>query len=197
MREGVSKYASEILYRIDRLRETSSGKAILARVRNSVGRNIGEMIDILPILFESLPEECLGKRNNPSPEEIVLINIIQLYAFHQQGNVESVLYKRSDESPRGFNLGSALKVLRQEGDSAAVDRRFSTMITSTTFEELSYHLRQMLQLLKSKAKNQRVDYIGLTDDLFWFYKGFQDDIKLNWSREYYKIYFKGEEENEQ
>lgn len=82
-------------------------------------------------------------------------------------------------------------------DQAAMDRRFSALITSASFEELTHHLRHSIKLLKAKTKaNATVDYGKLAEDLFWFLRGFQDSVKLNWARGYYGTKIKGESDNE-
>ena len=80
--------------------------------------------------------------------------------------------------------------------STAVDRRFNIMITSSTFEELIYHLRHLLTLLKTKSSETKINYARLAEDLYWFLKDYQESVRLNWARQYYKQDNKGEQQNE-
>ena len=97
-----------------------------------------------PILFENLPEEFLSSYQQPSYEELAIYTALQLYALHQQGVSTSVML---DDSKPYENIGFALGKLRKEDNTTSIDRRFNTMITSSTFEELTYHLRHLISLL--------------------------------------------------
>ena len=92
----------------------------------------------------------------------------------------------SYQQPSYENIGSALGKLRKEDDTTSIDRRFNTMITSSTFEELTYHLRHLISLLKVESPVIQVDYSGLANDLYWFLNNSQENVRLNWARAYYK-----------
>lgn len=96
------------------------------------------------------------------------------------------------------NLGASLRALRAGDATQAADRRFNAMITATTFNELANHLRHLIKLLKSKTE-AKVNYAQLAQDLYWFQLGYQSDIRLKWSRDYYRHYMegKGEESDEE
>lgn len=121
-----------------------------------------------------------------------------MYAIHQQSNVESVLkFGNDDENESGekknkykANIGDALATLRSD-ESESIDKRFNAMITATNFNKLSYHLRQMIKILKSKS-DAKVDYAKLAEDLYWFMIGRKEEVRLSWARSYYK-YRKNEE----
>ena len=70
------------------------------------------------------------------------------------------------------------------------------MITASTFEELVYHLRHLITLLKSKSPETKVDYARLSEDLYWFLRDYQERVRLSWARDYYKRNFKGEKDND-
>lgn len=173
-----------ILYKIESIKDSPSGKALLANIRSSINRPISESVDSLAFVFENVPEEFLGIGENFTYQEKSIITAIQLYAMHQQAISESVILKSNGEKWR--NIGYSLSYLRNEGDSKAVERRFNAMVTSSTFDELSHHLRQMIKIMKSKSKGQiKVDYAKLAEDLYFFLLGNQNGIKLNWSRAFY------------
>lgn len=117
--------------------------------------------------------------------EKAILTAVQMYALHQQAKVESVLNLDYKEGERRQNIGDALSSLRSD-DSKAIDKRFNAMITSSNFEELSHHLRQMIKLLKAKS-DAKVDYASLADDLYWFLKNQREGLKIKWSRSYYKL----------
>lgn len=174
---------AKILYSMDNLKDTPSYKADLAEIRHTIGKPIEEATEAWPILFENLPEEFLSKWKNPTYEEIAILTTLQLYALHQQGKAESVLLK---DNERWENIGTAFRSLRIGEDSKSIDRRFNVLITSTNFDELNYHLRQMVKLLRSRT-NAKINYPRVADDLYKILRGYDSDVKLRWSREYYRI----------
>src|SRR5699024_8126909 len=97
-----------------------------------------------------------------------------------------------------LTMGASLKVLRKETreESKAIDRRFNTLVTSTSFEELAHHLRHMIKLLRSRSDG-KVNYVYLSRDLFRYLNGYGDSVKMRWSRDYYRLTKKeGEKEDE-
>ena len=182
----------KILKKIDTMANDSAKKAILANLRSSINRPLADGVGHLSFIFENTPDEFLGKGGYYSKEEKALITSLQLYAHHQQGIGESILTEEK------INMGYSLSFLRGE-DSLSYDRRFNAMITANNFEEFSHHLRQMVKLLKSKTKGSvKVNYAKLAEDLFYFSLGYEESIRLSWSRRYYR-YRKEEkgEENEE
>lgn len=192
-KETVSTVTRKILMKLSNQLQTPSGKATLARLRHSIGRPINEAKEVWPILFENLPEKFLSQDREESFEEISILTAVQLYSLHQQGVSQSVYEKGLDSHQ---NVGNSLKKLRKGDDTTAVDRRFNVMITSSTFEELIYHLRHLIMLLKTKSSETKVDYARLSNDLYWFLRDYQGTTRLNWARQYYKQEFKGEKQNE-
>ena len=77
-------------------------------------------------------------------------------------------------------------------DSVALDRRFNTMLTATTFDEFAYHLRQIFRLAKSK-ESFSVNFIKLSEDLFWYQNGKERNICLSWAKDYYHYAGKNED----
>ena len=183
----------QMLTKINGLVHTASGKSILAKLRNSIGRPFSATTEVWALIMEHLPEEFLGCSHRISHEERAILTALQLYAVHQQGLTQSVLVK---DNSRFTNMGVALKALRKGDDIKSVDRRFNAMITAATLAELSYHLRNLIKLLKSKSAETKVDYAQLAEDLYWFSRGYEENIRLDWTRAYYRQDFKGEEDNE-
>jgi CRISPR system Cascade subunit CasB len=82
-----------------------------------------------------------------------------------------------------------------EASEDAIKRRFDTVITSDSPEELAYHLRGLIQLLRSKSIP--LDYPKLAEDLFNFQSpALRDGIRLRWGQDYYFNKGKDEENNE-
>lgn len=180
---------NKILYKFNAISGTSEGKATFAKLRNSIGKPLSETIEVWSLLFEYLPEEFLGIDQKISSEEKAILTTLQLYALHQQGLSTGVLM----ENEEGYkNIGYSLKNMRKGDDIVSTDRRFNAMITSSSFEELIYHLRHMIKLLKSRSPEIRINYAKLSKDLYWFLRGYDEKLRLAWAREYYRKDYKGE-----
>ena len=186
-KQTVWTVTNKIIFKLSNQKEETYDKATLAKIRKTLGKPLSEATEMWPILFKNLPEEFLSFYQQPSYEELAIYTALQLYALHQQGVSTSVML---DE-----NIGSALGKLRKEDDTTAIDRRFNTMITSSTFEELTYHLRHLISLLKVESPMIQVNYADLANDLYWFLNNGQENVRLNWARAYYKQ-IKGEKNND-
>ena len=186
-RLNVYRETVRILRKLDNTRENPSTKAIFANIRNSINKDSSVNMDALAFVFQNIPEEFLGFNKNLNDYEKAILTAVQMYALHQQAKIESVLKLDYEEGEKRQNLGDALKTIRdREDDTKAIDRRFNAMITSSNFEELSHHLRQMIKLLKAKS-DAKVDYASLADDLYWFLNNQREGLKIKWSRSYYKL----------
>lgn len=182
-KDTVKQVTNRILYQLNGQLELPSGRSKLANIRNTIGKPLNQAMEIWPMMFQEIPEEFLGRSGEGSFEEKAILAVVQLYALHQQGNSTSVL---ATSENRFENIGTALRTLRGNEDSTAIDRRFNTMLTSSTFEELIHHLRHLVKILKAKSKETKVDYGNLTNDLYWFLREKQGDVRLRWAREYYR-----------
>lgn len=190
----VSAVTSWIINDLNEKRETSFGKAALATLRNSAGRPVSDSAQVWPIIFEKMPESFLGTGREMTAEEKSMLLALQLFALHQQGKSETVLLR--SEQGTWKNVGFSLSTLRTNENQVAVDRHFRALITSSTFEELTHHLRQMIKLLKSRTTDAKVDYPKLAQDLYWVLRGNQGSVMLNWARGYYGTKQQGENKNE-
>lgn len=184
---NVYKETARILRELDNTRENPGTKAIFANIRNSINKDSSVNMDALAYVFKNIPEEFLGFSKNLNDYEKSILTAVQMYALHQQAKVESVLKIDYKEGERRQNLGDSLNSMRKNNDEdKAIDRRFNAMITSSNFDELNHHLRQMIKLLKAKSE-AKVDYASLADDLYWFLKNQREGLKIKWSRSYYKF----------
>ncbi len=190
----IYKVTNRVLHSLKATINTSQGKATLAKLRNSIGKPLSETVEVWPIVFEYLPEDFLVTDAKISAEEQSILTALQLYALHQQGGEVSVLMDSED----GYkNMGYSLKHIRKGDDIKSTDRRFNAMITSSSFEELTHHLRHLINLLKSRSSEAKVNYAKLSEDLYWYLRGNQEGLRLAWSRAYYyNENYKGEENNE-
>lgn len=181
----ISNIMFEILDFLNSPQEKNNRAAYLAKIRNSIGKKFEEATDVWPIIFPFIPPKFLG--NGPlSCEEKSIFITLQLYAIGQQG-----LNKVLVSNDKNKNFGSSLQQIKEQ-DSVALDRRFNTMLTATTFDEFAYHLRQIFRLAKSK-ESFSVNFIKLSEDLFWYQNGKERNICLSWAKDYYHYAGKNED----
>lgn len=197
---NIYQNTQSIIYQIASDLNTSSSKAHLAQLRQSISRDIYTAAGVFPLIFSNISDRYLGRRGKLTDGERAVITTLQLYALHQQGGLENVnITENSEEGKKGRNLGAVLSSLRTAESSKAIDRRFNAMITANNFEELTNHLRHLIKLLKSRNK-VKINYPQLAQDLFFYQKGYADNLRLKWSRSYYRqptMNEKGEKEDEQ
>ena len=175
-------------------REESYVRATLAKLRRGISRNPGSVPDIWDFTLSSLPEEFLSKSDVPTPGEWAAHLSLTLFALHQQGND----IKQKPMSAPADSLGSAVwRLVRAKGEASenAIKRRFDTVITSDSPEELAHHLRGLIQLLRSESIP--LYYPQLAVDLLKFQSPLlRDGIKLRWGQDYCYNMGKDEENNE-
>ena len=169
----------KILAYINSPQEQKNLAGNLAAIRSSIGKGDEGSTEVWPILFPLMPQEYLGN-GSLNYEEKALLTALQLYAVGQQGSNKTL----NDEKSKSF--GESLHQIRDK-QLTALDRRFNTMLTATTFDEFAYHLRQIFKIGKSKNFFS-VNFPGLAEDLFWYQKGRDKQICLKWARDYYRPY---------
>lgn len=182
---NVYKTSKHILTYLENTKKESSTKAILAQLRNSINKNLGENIESLAFIFSMIPEDKLGIGRNLNYYEQAILTTLQLYAIYQQGEDRSVIYRNEDYPYK--SLGQSLRTLRNPDDQKAnksIDLRFNSLISSTDYKMLNHHLRQIIKLLKAKSEEQ-VDFSSLSNDLYAYLLGDVNPIKIKWARDYY------------
>ena len=71
-------------------RETSGGRAMLAKLRRGIGRTPGEIPELWGAFLSGLDESLYGQNGNPSRAEWAIYLSLTMFALHQQGSAESV-----------------------------------------------------------------------------------------------------------
>lgn len=181
----------------DDIKAEKPDTAVLAALRNSIGRPISEAAGVWPVLFESMPESFLSVNGKPTYQENAVFVALQLYALAKQGSANNIVV---DSDYKG-NMGRSLLVgfvgrpeekrdKKKDDDKKreAIDRRFNIMVSAENFEGFTYHLRQLFKLLKSKAKSpMEVNFGKLADDLYRYQLGEKGKNKIcfQWSEGYY------------
>ncbi len=185
---SIAAVVHKMIIKIEAMKKTNDAAALLAALRNSVAKPLEEAKDVWPFLFENLPESYLSHDGRITKEESTIFTVLQLYAICMQGAASQV---HADETYKG-SIGSSLKAGRAGEDTKALDRRFNVLIASDSFDELSYHLRQIVKLVKSKTVIT-VNFSKLAQDLFWFQCGHSQQICFQWATDYYYVNTKQEE----
>jgi CRISPR system Cascade subunit CasB len=180
-RATVWKVTNQIIAKIENGEKYGIQKAaVLARLRNAIGKPLSEAEEVWPILFENLPREFLSPNGGETYQEKAIYTTLQLYAVCMQGSAGSV---KSDSAYKG-SIGKSLGNGRDPEDSKALDRRFGALITADTFEAMTYHLRQMIKIVKSHT-GMTVNFPRLAKDLLSFQYGDQRKIGFQWAQDYY------------
>ena len=183
----VGQYMSKQLNSLINQRDSSGGKARLARLRRGAGKVPGEIPELWGEFLNGMPEKFISRNGEPTREEWAIYMSLTLFALHQQGNTNSV-------NCRGKSLGMAAAELMSENtdeERERVLRRFGPVVTAKDMPELSHHLRCMIQLFSSKDIS--LDYEMLAEDLMWFqFDDKRKNVQLRWGQDFY--YKKGEDE---
>lgn len=157
---------------------TPWGTAMLAKLRNAAGAAPSERPDVWEVTLGA----CLDRFSAEDREkaELAIHTALTLFGLHQQGKYESLSWK-------GIRFGQAAKsiIAEDRSNEAGIRRRFSALVTSTEFTELSHHLRGLVQLMR--AKPYGFDYPRFAGELYKYQQGaeFRDIVCTNWGRDFY------------
>jgi CRISPR system Cascade subunit CasB len=169
-------------------------RASLAKLRRGIGKPPGSLSNIWEFTLQSLPEEFMSTRDEPTYAQWASYTAITLFALHQQGKDPN----SAPMSVSNWPLGSAVSKLayaRGEGSEDAIKKRFDAVVTADSVEELAHHLRGIIQLLKSEGIP--LDYPDLAEDIYKFqFPDMRDGIRLKWGQDYFRIR-KGDKNDEQ
>lgn len=182
----VRQYVESKLMYLGNIADTGRGKAMLANLRRGIGKSPGDLPELWGVIFDGLPEELMGK-GKASGAEWAVYTALTLYAMHRQGSDKEVHTK-------DVSIGAAsVKLIKDEDDRDRILNRLNLVVTSNSFEDLAYHLRGLVQLLKNDGI--ALDYAKLARDLYLFnIPERADEVKLHWGRDFY---YKKEKDNEE
>ena len=176
--------------------DIASRRAMLAQLRHTIGKPLSQSVEIWPWILSNVPESFINKYGEVSYQLQAVINTLQIYSLYEQGGVEKLGDKNSNESEESeskksySNMGTTLRELRSdEGVRGAMDRRFSVMITASDYESFYYYLRQLVRLLKGRTKDNRqaINYTQLARDLYLLQFEDSEKVRLSWAQEYYRF----------
>lgn len=176
--ETAREVGSTVDRRIRRLQSLSEHprRAVLANLRRGVGRAPGELPELWGSFLADMPEEFFGRGGAPSEAEWAVYLALTLYALHQQGQTRPMCVQEE-------GLGRAVRRLSADPEDG-VYRRFCALVTAGGMEEISHHLRGLIQLLRDKSLP--LDYPQLARDLYRLqFPQSAPGVKLQWGQEYF------------
>ena len=176
-----------VKFRIQQLMQLgeSTIKFKLAQLRSGIGKHPGNISALWDITMEGLPESLMSTSPNGAPSfgEWAVHSAMTLFALHQQGN--DLKQKCMNREGEGFGK-TVRKLVENADDFERIKRRFDIVVTSNSIEEISHHLRGIIQLLKTK--DLPLNYPDLAQDLFYFQTiKTRDNTRLKWGRDFYRI----------
>ena len=179
--EKIARFTSQKLMQLQNQRGEISFRSTLAHLRRGVGCSPGEMPQLWGFFLDGMPEEWMGN-HTPSRAEWAIYTALTLFALHQQGKDPETAWMSQPDATLGKSVASLIGSSEEE---SRVARRFHTLATSSSMEELSHHMRGMVQLLRSK--NIPLDYPALAEDLFWYQNAeYQAQVRLRWGQDFYR-----------
>lgn len=156
----------------------------LARLRRGINAEPGSEPAIWADTIGALPEDLWSSTDEPSSWEWAAHSAITLFALHAQGSTTAV-------HRHGTSLGAAVRRLagarsaERGKQDPAVFRRFQTLATASSGEELNYHLRSMITLMRGEGI--QLDYGQLAVDIHDLASPRSADrVRLRWGRDYHR-----------
>ncbi|GAB95248.1 CRISPR system Cascade subunit CasB [Kineosphaera limosa] len=138
-------------------RPTSWAAATLAALRNATPGRVDETPASWDVVYSTLPEEALGRGDDISWDERATHAALVLYAVHQTSQSAPM------HQPE-VRLGQALRRLPDATDEKSpILRRFTSLVSASTFDATLYHLRSLIALLRRDGIT--LDYVRLCQDL--------------------------------
>lgn len=165
--------------RLLRDRVDAEAVAALARLRRAIGREPGADYSIERYVL--VPEDLIDfiPKDGPGDAEYAVHDAVTLYALHQQS-------QRQQMHRSGDGLGTAVSVLVSKSSGPeGVRRRFAALGTAGTYQEVIYHLRNLITMLR--AHEIPLDYGLLADDLLTLRKPYgASRVQAAWGREFFR-----------
>ena len=164
---------------------TSIAKQNLAVLRRGVGKRPDEAPEAWGIVFADAPAELYGQGQFVSKAEECVYLAMTLYAFASTGL--HTLYAKN------VSICGALSKLGYQEDS--VKKYFYRLMTSHSFQELSFHMKQIISLCKSHDIG--LDYGLLAKEVFQWYVSPESRKRVlrTWNQDFYRLNKESKKEN--
>lgn len=181
----IEEFVTAKIHQLAAVSGTGGGKGLYAALRKGVGRDPGDLPELYGFLLQDMPEEFMENEGAPSKEEWSCYVTLTLYALHQQGNDVS----KSPMNESGVSFGTALwKLSKAMDDDRAEDRvfkRLKVVASAKDIRETAYHLRQLVQLMRSYGIS--LDYGILAGDLYQGqFPDMASQLHLKWGQDFFR-----------
>lgn len=172
------------------------GKAMLANLRRGVGNEPGEMPQLFGVILLDMPEEFMSESGIATKEEWACYIALTLYALHQQGRpLESQPMHTKENISIGRALSRLARVLNDPNAEQRMLQRLQKLATAVDMKELSYHLRGVIQILKSNGIP--INYQDFAADLYEIQMpGSKKQVCFRWGQDFYREKNKKKEEED-
>lgn len=156
-------------------------KATLAKLRRGAGKDISGSPDTWEMVLGNLPQQLKGADSSfgfqPSAAEYATYTALTIYATHMQGKSQSM-------SVEDLSFATGAKILMSKTNPEGVKRRFASIITALDINELAYHIRGIVQMMRQADIG--FDYPAFARDLYYFQQpGKTRDVLLRWGQDFY------------
>lgn len=180
--EDCADYVKRKLTDMSSSLESGETKANLAKLRRGIGKAPGEIPELLGFLLLSIPPQLESKNGEPSNAEWAIYIALTTYALNQQENSES-MYREGEEYTLGRSVG---RMIENPDDAENIIRRFNVLVSSHDMVGFSYHLRNIVQMMRTK--DIPLDYGQLAADLYRFqWDDSRNKVCLKWAQDFYRV----------
>lgn len=159
----------------------------LAALRKGLGREPGTVPAMWPFHHVAVPDDVV-ERGYFDRRYAGEHHALTLFAVHQQSQLPTAPPIHQEEA----TLGAALRKLHAaNADSGSdktnpIDRRFYAAVSATTIDEVGYHLRGLIRMLRGLTPSPALDYSRLARDLAdWDDPQRRDRVRRRWGLQYH------------
>lgn len=171
--------------------ESSTARTSLAVLRRSLSSPLEYQPQVWSLIFDQFPRELEGPSDRPGVYENAAHIALAFFALHQQSR-DNAMHKS------GESFGQALQRLSwrsSDSQEKGIVRRFNTVITAQTNDEVIHHMRGLIQQLR--AAEIPLDYGQLARDLVSLnYPESARRTRLRWTRDFNRALEKTDVESE-
>lgn len=161
---------------------SQSSKAMLARLRRCVGKDIRDSQESWDITLGDLPTELTGRAASddfrPSPAEVAIHTALTMFAVHMQGRDHTA-------DSIGSSFASAVRSMMNDSNADGLKRRFDAMVTASDLTEMAYHARGLVQMMRA-YDGIGFDYARFAQDIYYFqFPNGRRNVLMSWGQDFY------------
>jgi CRISPR system Cascade subunit CasB len=176
-------FVNKQIGRLVRTLDSPATVAALAHLREARSREPGTVPSVWALTMEGAPGSPRG--DDATAEERAIHVAMTAFAAHQQSRSEPM--HRYGGPTLGMAVGQ-LERRRPHNDQglSPMRRRFNAVVTATSFDEVTHHLRSIVSLLRSESIP--LDYARFADDLVLLQLPARaDSVLRRWARDLYRL----------